>query len=89
MPPAVAAVGAIAGALTSKFIAAAVGVGILGSIVGAVAGGIVSTGISFLGSKVFGKEADKPRFESPLLSADVKGGARNQDRRRGRVACAP
>lgn len=78
MPPAVAAVGAVAGALTSHFIAAAVGGGILGSIVGAVAGGIVSTGISFLGSKVFGKEPDKPRFESNLLSADVKGGGRTQ-----------
>ncbi|QQG36816.1 MAG: hypothetical protein HYS17_03330 [Micavibrio aeruginosavorus] len=78
MPPAVAAVGAVAGALTSHFIAAAVGGGVLGAVVGAVAGGIVSTGISFLGSKVFGKEPDKPRFESTLLSADVKGGGRTQ-----------
>ncbi len=75
---AVSVVGSVVGSLTSKFIAAAIGGGPLGIIVGAVAGGVVSTGISFLGSKVFGKETDKPKFESPVLSADVAGGGRTQ-----------
>lgn len=78
MPQAIPLVGAVAGALTSHFVAAAVGGGVIGSIIGAVAGGVVSTGISFLGSKAFGKKPEKPRFEAAALSADIKGGGRTQ-----------
>ncbi|MCK6417909.1 MAG: hypothetical protein L6Q57_03095 [Alphaproteobacteria bacterium] len=79
MPAAIPVVGAVAGALVSKAVGVAIGGGIIGSIVGSIAGGVVSVGVSYLGSKVFGKEPDRPRIQSSsLLSADVKGGGRTQ-----------
>lgn len=77
MPEAVPIVSGLAGALTSKFVAAAIGEGLLGTIVGSIAGGIVSVGISFLGSKVFGKDADKQKL-SNALPTDIQSGGRTQ-----------
>ena len=77
MPQAIPLVATVAGALTSQFAAAAVGGGLLGSLVGAVAGGIVSVGISFLGSKAFGKDADKSNLTSSLPT-DIGSGGRTQ-----------
>ncbi len=67
----------IAGSLTSSFIAASIG-GTFGVIVGGIAGSLVSFGISFAGSKIFGKEPDKPKFDPIPLAADIKGGGRTQ-----------
>lgn len=79
MPAAVVpVVAAVAGSLTSSFIAAAVGGGVLGAVIGGIAGAVVSFGVSYIGSKVFGKEADKPRFDTLPLAADIKGGGRTQ-----------
>ncbi len=79
MPQAIPVVSAVAGGLVSHAIGAAIGGGVIGTIVGSIAGGVVSVGVSYLGSKAFGKEPDRPRVESSsLLSAEIKGGGRTQ-----------
>ncbi|MCB9990674.1 MAG: hypothetical protein H6867_04765 [Rhodospirillales bacterium] len=67
----------VAGSLTSSFVAASIG-GTFGVIVGGIAGAVVSFGVSYAGSKIFGKEPDKPKFDPIPLAADIKGGGRTQ-----------
>lgn len=78
MAVAIPIIAGVAGSLTSSFVAAAVGGGTFGAIIGGIAGAVVSFGVSYAGSKIFGKEPDKPKFDPLPLAADIKGGGRTQ-----------
>ena len=79
MPAAVPIVGAVLGGVVSSAVAGIVGGGVIGTIVGSIAGGVVSVGVSYLGSKVFGSEPSEASLtSSSIMSADIAGGGRTQ-----------
>ena len=70
MPPAIVAVAAAAaGAAVSGGVAGAIGTGLFATIIGAVAGGVVTIGISYLGNALLGSDAER----RPETDLDQRG----------------